>query len=76
MIHGILLLSLDRRTDDEPVSKRLKKKGNLDQHSFTLKHGSMLVMRGHTQRDWIHSVPRRAKAESTRINLTFRHVLQ
>ncbi|KAL9451996.1 hypothetical protein AB3S75_007903 [Citrus x aurantiifolia] len=68
--------SQDRRTDDEPLSKRLKKKGNLDQHSFTLKHGSMLVMRGYTQRDWIHSVPRRAKAESTRINLTFRHVLQ
>ncbi|PAN24382.1 hypothetical protein PAHAL_4G212600 [Panicum hallii] len=45
------------------------------QHSFLLKHGSLLVMRGHTQRDWQHSVPKRAKASSTRINLTFRHVL-
>ncbi|KAJ4763933.1 hypothetical protein LUZ62_074308 [Rhynchospora pubera] len=46
-----------------------------DQHSFLLKHGSLLVMRGYTQRDWHHSVPKRAKAGSTRINLTFRHVL-
>ncbi|XP_027086336.1 DNA oxidative demethylase ALKBH2 isoform X1 [Coffea arabica] len=45
-----------------------------EQHSFTLKHGSLLVMRGYTQRDWLHSVPKRAKAQSTRINLTFRLV--
>ncbi|CAM0914056.1 unnamed protein product [Alopecurus aequalis] len=45
------------------------------QHSFLLKHGSLLVMRGYTQRDWQHSVPKRAKATSTRINLTFRRVL-
>lgn len=32
-------------------------------------------MRGNTQRDWIHSVPKRTKVEATRINLTFRHVL-
>ncbi|KAJ4704114.1 Alpha-ketoglutarate-dependent dioxygenase alkB [Melia azedarach] len=67
--------SQERRTDDEPVSKRLKKNNYAHQHSFTLKHGSMLVMRGYTQRDWIHSVPKRAKAEGTRINLTFRYVL-
>ncbi|KAL5743999.1 hypothetical protein ACOSP7_026861 [Xanthoceras sorbifolium] len=64
--------SQERRSDDEPVSKRLKKSSNPDHHSFTLKHGSLLVMRGYTQRDWIHSVPKRAKAEATRINLTFR----
>ncbi|TXG70439.1 hypothetical protein EZV62_005374 [Acer yangbiense] len=70
-----LLLSVERRSDDdEPVSKRLKKSSNPDHHSFTLKHGSLLVMRGYTQRDWLHSVPKRAKAEATRINLTFRYV--
>ncbi|XP_073010892.1 uncharacterized protein [Typha latifolia] len=46
-----------------------------DQRSFVLKHGSLLVMRGYTQRDWLHSVPKRAKAASARINLTFRRVL-
>ncbi|KAF2306078.1 hypothetical protein GH714_011211 [Hevea brasiliensis] len=64
----------ERRSDDEPASKRSKKCCHVDQHSFTLKHGSLLVMRGYTQRDWLHSVPKRAKAEATRINLTFRHV--
>lgn len=62
------------KSDDEPSSKRLKKSCHVDQHSFTLKHGSLLVMRGYTQRDWLHSVPKRAKAEATRINLTFRYV--
>ncbi|CAA6672446.1 unnamed protein product [Spirodela intermedia] len=46
----------------------------LDQHSLVLKHGSLLAMRGFTQRDWLHSIPKRAKAGSIRINLTFRQV--
>ncbi|KAF8410872.1 hypothetical protein HHK36_003409 [Tetracentron sinense] len=60
---------------EEPARKRSKKDNDVNQQSFTLKHGSLLVMRGYTQRDWSHSVPKRAKAEATRINLTFRHVL-
>ncbi|CAK7323340.1 unnamed protein product [Dovyalis caffra] len=67
--------SQERRLDGEPASKRLKKISHVDQYSFTLKHGSLLVMRGYTQRDWLHSVPKRAKAEATRINLTFRQVV-
>ncbi|CAN1178420.1 DNA oxidative demethylase ALKBH2 [Linum perenne] len=64
------------KPEDEPVKKRLKKSENGDDHrSFRLKHGSLLVMRGYTQRDWLHSVPKRAKVEATRINLTFRLVL-
>lgn len=63
------------KAEDEPSPKRAKKISHGDQHSFTLKHGSLLVMRGFTQRDWLHSVPKRAKADATRINLTFRHVL-
>ncbi|KAJ7967848.1 Alpha-ketoglutarate-dependent dioxygenase alkB [Quillaja saponaria] len=63
-----------REKNGEPVGKRLKQNICTDQHSFTLKHGSLLVMRGYTQRDWLHSVPKRAKPETTRINLTFRHV--
>ncbi|KHN14418.1 Alpha-ketoglutarate-dependent dioxygenase alkB like 3 [Glycine soja] len=59
----------------EPASKRLKKGSHdADQHTFRLRHGSLMVMRGYTQRDWIHSVPKRAKAEATLINLTFRWV--
>ncbi|KAI3456590.1 hypothetical protein Pfo_013253 [Paulownia fortunei] len=64
-----------RRNEGEPPSKRSKKLNNSDQHAFVLKHGSLLVMSGYTQRDWLHSVPKRVKAESVRINLTFRRVL-
>lgn len=65
----------ERIDDDEPARKRLKKNSYSDQHSFTLKHGSLLVMRGYTQRDWIHSVPKRTRVEATRVNLTFRLVV-
>ncbi|KAJ3694724.1 hypothetical protein LUZ60_000101 [Juncus effusus] len=60
---------------EEKDGKRRKTTTVPDQHSFLLKHGSLLVMRGYTQRDWHHSVPKRAKAGSARINLTFRYVL-
>jgi alkylated DNA repair dioxygenase AlkB len=42
--------------------------------SICLQHGSLLIMRGATQRCWQHHVPKRAKAQA-RINLTFRTVL-
>lgn len=71
----LFLEYLVERLDDEPASKRSKKSSHVDQLAFTLKHGSLLVMRGYTQRDWLHSVPKRAKAEAARINLTFRHVV-
>ncbi|XP_022950476.1 DNA oxidative demethylase ALKBH2 isoform X1 [Cucurbita moschata] len=61
-----------RRNDEEPPAKKSKKSSVADTHSFVLKHGSLLVMKGYTQRDWMHSVPKRLKAEATRINLTFR----
>ncbi|KAM3338485.1 DNA oxidative demethylase ALKBH2 [Capsicum galapagoense] len=64
-----------KKTSGEQPKKRSKKDGSLDKHSFVLKHGSLLVMRGYTQRDWLHSVPKRVKADSLRINLTFRLVL-
>eukprot|EP00268_Persea_americana_P056707 TRINITY_DN6720_c0_g1_i2.p1 TRINITY_DN6720_c0_g1~~TRINITY_DN6720_c0_g1_i2.p1 ORF type:complete len:236 (-),score=24.59 TRINITY_DN6720_c0_g1_i2:251-958(-) len=58
----------------QSTSRRLKGKA-ADHHSFMLKHGSLFVMRGHTQLDWLHSVPKRVKAGAIRINLTFRNVL-
>lgn len=60
-----------------PPSKKIKKTNDdsSDHHSFMLKHGSLLLMRGYTQQDWLHSVPKRAKADAMRINLTFRRVI-
>ena len=39
-----------------------------------LTHGSLLVMRGDTQRNYNHSLPRTKKAAGERINLTFRRI--
>ncbi|KAH7545393.1 hypothetical protein FEM48_Zijuj01G0088800 [Ziziphus jujuba var. spinosa] len=65
----------ERINDEEPVRKQLKKRSVL-KYSFNLEHGSLiLVMRGHTHRDWLHSVPKRPNAEGSRISLTFRLVL-
>lgn len=37
-----------------------------------LQHGSLLVMQGATQENWLHQIPKTKKKISPRINLTFR----
>ncbi|WP_297801122.1 alpha-ketoglutarate-dependent dioxygenase AlkB [Arenimonas sp. GDDSR-1] len=39
-----------------------------------LAHGSLLLMRGETQKNYRHSLPRTAKQVDGRINLTFRNI--
>lgn len=39
-----------------------------------LPHGSVLIMRGETQRHWLHQIAKSRRAMSPRINLTFRLV--
>lgn len=43
--------------------------------ALDLPHGSLLAMRGNTQRHYRHALPRTAKLVGARINLTFRRVL-
>ena len=40
-----------------------------------LPHGSLLLMRGNTQQNYRHALPKTAKAVTERINLTFRRIL-
>ena len=42
--------------------------------SYALKGGSLLVMRGDTQAQWRHRVPKEPRVQGERINLTFRLV--
>ncbi|MGF6774413.1 alkylated DNA repair dioxygenase AlkB [Paraburkholderia sp. GAS199] len=42
--------------------------------SFSLKGGSLLVMKGETQAQWRHRVPKEPRVSGERINLTFRWV--
>ena len=51
---------------------RLKHKSHGLKASVVLESGSLLVMKGSTQRHWLHCVPKSKKVISPRINLTFR----
>jgi len=43
--------------------------------SVVLQHGSLLVMKGATQTNWLHSLPKSTKVSKARINLTFRRMI-
>jgi alkylated DNA repair dioxygenase AlkB len=53
---------------------RHRHRKDLKSHSLHLPSGSLLVMRGDTQRHWKHEVPKERRACGPRINLTFRYV--
>mmetsp|Transcript_38440 Transcript_38440/g.83642 ORF Transcript_38440/g.83642 Transcript_38440/m.83642 type:complete len:147 (-) Transcript_38440:48-488(-) len=46
-----------------------------DKWRFPLGDGAGLIMRGTTQDHWIHALPKRARVKATRINLTFRTIV-
>ena len=41
-------------------------------HKLTLEPGSLLLMQGQTQHNWLHQIPKTKKRIGERINLTFR----
>lgn len=49
----------------------LTKKDKID---LLLQSGSLLVMKGESQHQWEHQLPKTKKVKSPRINLTFRHL--
>ena len=40
-----------------------------------LEHGSLLLMKDATQKNWLHSLPKSKKITQPRINLTFRRMV-
>lgn len=52
-----------------------KDKADQTRVEVELGDGSLLLMRGATQRFWVHSVPKARRIASPRINLTFRTIL-
>ena len=52
--------------------KHKKTKENV---SLLLKHGSLLVMKGTTQSNWLHRLPPTTKIHEPRVNLTFRIIV-
>jgi alkylated DNA repair dioxygenase AlkB len=43
--------------------------------SVSLEHGSLLLMKGATQKNWLHCLPKSRKITLPRINLTFRRMV-
>ena len=52
----------------------LKHKTSGEKVSLQLENGSLLLMKGETQRYWLHSLPKTKKVQAPRINLTFRKI--
>lgn len=52
-----------------------KHKANKQTISLVLENGSLLVMKGSTQRHWLHRLPPTKKVRQPRVNLTFRTIL-
>ena len=44
--------------------------------TLVLEHGSLLIMKGATQSNWLHSLPKSKNIAQPRINLTFRTILE
>ena len=53
-----------------------KERQPLEKIELLLTHGSVLIMQGETQHHWQHSVPKQAKVNQPRINLTFRQIIK
>lgn len=58
---------------ERKFSFKHKKTG--EKQSILLQAGSLLVMKGQTQINWLHSIPKSKKIKSPRVNLTFRKML-
>lgn len=51
---------------------QMKHKITNEKKNLELTHGSLLVMEGDTQENWLHQIPKTKKPTRPRINLTFR----
>lgn len=58
-----------------PRRMRFKAKRGSETFDLDLEPGSVLVMRGDSQRDWLHAIPKTRRSVGPRINLTFRKIL-
>lgn len=53
-----------------------KHKETKEKVDIVLQHGSLLVMRGATQSNWLHRLPPTKKVNRPRVNLTFRTIVR
>ncbi len=70
-----LSLGATRRFVLKPREQHQKQSGSADRLALELNSGSLLIMRGETQRHYRHALPATARPVAERINLTFRRIL-
>ena len=58
----------------EARSFQMKHKFRNEKFKITLEHGSCLLMKGNTQRNWLHRIPKSKRPLGERINLTYRQI--
>ncbi|MFJ2970975.1 alpha-ketoglutarate-dependent dioxygenase AlkB [Pseudomonas fulva] len=61
-----------RTTEKQTRTFALKHRSTGQRCDLPLRHGQVAIMRGETQRFWLHSVLKTNGSVSPRINLTFR----
>jgi len=59
-----------------PLVLKHKRRKDVKDVKIPLASGSLLLMKGATQANWRHGIPRQTKPCGTRINLTFRTILR
>lgn len=66
-----LIVSVSFGTERDFIFKHIKTKEKI---KIKLESGSVLIMNYETQKNWVHSLPKRLKEKNCRINLTFRSI--
>jgi alkylated DNA repair dioxygenase AlkB len=72
LLEDAAIASLSFGAERNFLFKHKKQSGRL---SLILEHGSLLVMQGTTQKNWVHRLPTSKKILQERINLTFRTIV-
>jgi len=54
---------------------RFRHKNGNETVDLRLEPGSLLLMRGGTQENWLHALPKTKRVKEMRINLTFRYCI-
>ena len=69
-----IIASLSFGANRDFILKHREKK-DIEKVKIHLKNGSLLLMLDSTQHYWKHSIPKRLKVKNSRINLTFRKII-
>ncbi len=74
LVENASIASLSMGIEDRKFA--FKHKESKEKVALTLENGSLLEMKGTTQKYWLHALPKSIKISTPRINLTFRKMVE